>query len=105
MWVYIWPDADQDWEKYFEGEISSPSNSGSSGGSTTQLANTPEPSFEEGNDEMCLIVSKDEVVWSEHDNELLKTLYFDKHCSVAVLAAVFKRSEQELEERIKGLEQ
>lgn len=99
------PDADQDWEKYFEGEIPSPSNSGSSGGYTTQLANTPEPSFEEGNDEMCLIVSKDEVVWTEHDNELLKALYFDKHCSIPVLSAVFKLSEQQVEERIKKIEQ
>lgn len=98
------PDADQDWEKYFEGEIPSPSNNGSSGGSTTQLVNTPEPSFEEGNDEMCLIVSKEEVSWSEHDNELLKALYYDKHCSIPVLAAVFKLSEQQVEEKLSNIQ-
>lgn len=97
------PDADQDWEKYFEGEVTSVSNNRGSGSVTTQIANTPEPSFEEGNDEMCLIVSKDEVVWSEHDNELLKVLYFDKHCSIPVLAAVFKLSEQQVEEKLSNI--
>ena len=98
------PDSDQDWEKYFEGE--SPSSSCSNLGSTiTQNSTTHEPSFEEGNDEMCLIVSKEEVTWSEHDNELLKTLYFDKHCSVAVLSEVFKIKEEQILEKISNISQ
>jgi hypothetical protein len=52
---------------------------------------------------MCLIVSKDEVVWTEHDNELLKALYFDKHCSIPVLAAVFKLSEQQVKEKLSNI--
>lgn len=99
------PDADQDWEKYFEGEVPSPSGNNGSGCANTQITNTPEPSFEEGNDEMCLIVSKEEVSWSEHDNELLKTLYFDKHCSVAVLSEVFKMKEEQILEKISTISQ
>ena len=99
------PDADQDWEKYFEGEVPYPSGNDGSGCANTQITNTPEPSFEEGNDEMCLIVSKEEVSWSERDNELLKTLYFDKHCSVAVLSEVFKMKEEQILEKISTISQ
>ena len=99
------PDADQDWEKYFEGEAQASTHGNNSGGETTQAINTLEPSFEEGNDEMCLIVSKEDIAWSEHDNELLKTLYFDKKCTIPVLASVFKLSERQVEEKIAKLEQ
>lgn len=99
------PDADQDWEKYFEGEVQLLTNYSSSDGDTTPTKNTPESSFEEGNDEMCLIVSKEEVAWSEHDNELFKTLYFEKNCSIPILASVFKLSEQQVEGKIANLNQ
>lgn len=97
------PDADQDWEKYFEGEAPVAYGHGESGSTSIPNVATPEPSFEEGNDEMCLIKSTEEVPWSPHDTELLKTLYFDKHCSIQIIAAVFKMSEQQVQERIENI--
>lgn len=93
------PDADQDWEKYFEGDTSSQAN-GSKSNTLHPTINAHEPSFEEGNDEMCLIVSKENISWTEHDNELLRTLYNEKHCSTAVLSEVFKMPKEEILEKI-----
>lgn len=98
------PDADQDWEKYFEGDTSSLVN-GNKSNTLSSVINAHEPSFEEGNDEMCLIVSKENISWTEHDNELLRTLYNEKHCSTAVLSEVFKMSEEEILEKISFIKQ
>lgn len=50
---------------------------------------------------MCLI---DGVAapssWTEHDSELLKTLYSEKHCSVEILAQVFQLSPEEIASRL-----
>ena len=68
-----------------------------------------ERNFSEGTDEMQLIVASqrknEETInlWSDKDLELLKTLYEDKQCSIDVLVAVFKRSEDEIRNKISEL--
>lgn len=41
--------------------------------------------------------------WSEKDLELLKTLYEEKQCPVDVLVSVFKRSDEEIRDKLSEL--
>jgi hypothetical protein len=41
--------------------------------------------------------------WSEKDMELLRTLYEEKRCPVDILATVFKRSEDEIHNKLSVL--
>ena len=68
-----------------------------------------ERNFSEGTDEMQLIVAserKNEETtkqWSDKDIELLKTLFEEKQCPIEVLVAVFKRSEDEIRNKLSEL--
>lgn len=94
------PDGEQDWEKYFEGEPVAPETHSTGSGMSKEM-DYYDPSFEEGDDEMCLIAGGEVVPsWSDHDTNLLKTLYFDKHCSVEVISQVFQMSEEQIQKKI-----
>ena len=98
------PDSDHDWEKYFEGETQSLSSNNSSG-AVPQNVNTAEPSFEEGDDEMCLIKGAElNEDWSSADDELLMRLYKEKECPISIIASVFKKSEESISQRITTLD-
>ena len=38
--------------------------------------------------------------WSDRDIELLRTLYEEKQCPIDILVAIFKRSENEIKNKI-----
>ena len=73
------------------------------------LTEHKERNFSEGTDEMQLIVASqkkaDEATkqWSDKDLELLKTLFEEKQCPIEVLVAVFKRSEDEIRNKLSEL--
>ena len=58
---------------------------------------------------MQLIVTsskKDDVTtnqWSDRDIELLRTLFEEKQCPIDILVAIFKRSENEIRNKISEL--
>ena len=41
--------------------------------------------------------------WSDKDQELLKTLYEEKQCPIEILVTIFKRSEEEIRNKISEL--
>lgn len=94
------PDADQTWENYFVGQPQ-PYPNKRNRNCTIESVGYHAPSFEEGDSEMCLI---DGVAapssWTEHDSELLKTLYSEKHCSVELLAQIFQLPSEEIVSRL-----
>lgn len=51
-------------------------------------------------------IKEEQIVnsWTEGDDELLRILYVERQCPVDVLAAVFKKNNEEIETRIKELE-
>ena len=98
------PNSDRNWEECFVGSPHIPTRRNSSGGSI--LNEYKERNFSEGTDEMQLIVAsstKDDGAtnqWSDRDIELLRTLYEEKQCPIDILVAIFKRSENEIKNKI-----
>ena len=72
------------------------------------------PSLEEGDDELVLVANvtsghtpelcvKEENIWSSEDDDLLKVLLCDRGCSISIISVVLKKSEIEIDERIRDL--
>ncbi len=101
------PNSERNWEGYFIGDPHIPTRR--SGSRQSLLGVQRERNFSEGTDEMQLIVASQKKLdennnqWSEKDLELLKTLYEDKQCPVDVLVSVFKRSEEEIRDKLSEL--
>jgi superfamily II DNA or RNA helicase len=101
------PNSDRNWEESFVGSPHIPTRRNSSGGSI--LIEHKERNFSEGTDEMQLIVTSqrkhEETIkqWSDKDQELLKTLYEEKQCPIEILVAIFKRSEEEIRNKLSEL--
>lgn len=97
------PDADRNWIESFEGEPIKKSNKQKNNNRISD--GSIERDFSEGSDEMTLIegIDSDKSCWTEKDDELLKTLYIDRSCSINVITAVFNVEESVIEQRIKDL--
>lgn len=101
------PNSDRNWEESFVGSPHIPTRKNSSGGSI--FVEHKERNYSEGTDEMQLIVSShrnsEETIkqWSDKDMELLKTLYKEKQCPIEILVAIFKRSEEEIRNKLSEL--
>ena len=101
--IFGLPNAERNWIESFEG------------GANVKMLNKRracknvegvlERNFSEGNDEMFLIedVEVKKPLWSEKDDELLRTLYKERQCSIEVLVAVFNKVDSEIRQRIKIL--
>lgn len=107
------PDADRSWETEFVGEITTKKRRKSHVNLDT--ATSTERNFDEGSDELCLIEDiipekqADEPTcngfkWLQKDDELLKTLYKERLCSIEIIAAVFQCDETIIRERLKELD-
>lgn len=96
------PDASRNWEVDFEGDENIPRQKTSSQTGTVGLPQ--ERSFEEGEEDMCLIKGGIEEIWSSSDDALLMQLYRDRQCPVDLIASVFKKSVDSVTQRIKTLE-
>ncbi len=101
------PNSERNWEECFIGDPHIPTRRSGSGQSF--LGVQRERNFSEGTDEMQLIVVSQKKIdendnqWSEKDIELLKTLYEEKQCPVDVLVSVFKRSDEEIRNKLSEL--
>lgn len=102
------PDADRDWNVEFEGTSTHRKKSVSLTNRVDTMKN--ERNFEEGNDELYLIddvegMSKgeNEDGWGILDDELLKTLFVEKQCSLSVIASVFNKKEDYIKEKLMRL--
>ncbi len=98
------PNSERNWESFFVGNPNIPNHRNISRHSL--VTGQKERNFSEGSDEMQLIVSstknpdENKCQWSEKDLELLKTLFEEKHCPMDILTAVFKRSEEDIKNKI-----
>ena len=98
------PNSERDWEGAFVGNPYIPTRK--NGGSRSNYIVQKERNLSEGTDEMELIVDsqkgeKDNAgLWSEKDLELLKILVEEKQCPIDILVAVFKRSKDEISNKI-----
>ena len=43
-------------------------------------------------------------LWNDRDDELLRTLYKERHCSIDVLVAVFNLTDKDIKQRIEDLQ-
>lgn len=98
------PNSDRNWEGYFVGNPHVSIHRNDSGRSI--LLEHKERNYSEGKDEMQLIVASKRTEeaktkqWSEKDIELLITLFEEKQCPIEILASIFKRSEDEIRNKI-----
>ena len=101
------PNSERNWEECFVGNPHIPSRKNSTGAS--MIVEHKERNFSEGSDEMELIVASQKKNeentqhWSEKDLELLRILFEEKQCPMEILVAVFKRSEDEINNKISEL--
>ena len=101
------PNSDRNWVECFVGCPRIPTRRKSSGSS--MIIEHKERNFSEGTVDMQLIVAshkkEDETTsqWSDRDLELLKTLFKEKQCPIDILVVVFKRSEDEIKNKISEL--
>ncbi len=107
------PNADHDWEKHFVG--GEPSATSAPTGRTRNVADKGDLKFSEGTDELELIddsgnetnaffVSKEEhITWSSKDDELLKQLVLERHCTPEILSMVFGKTIGDINDRITSL--
>lgn len=100
------PNADRDWNVEFEGV------------NTTRKKKVPsdhlsditskERNYEEGSDDLCLIDNVEGIapknesgyIWTTEDDNLLKTLYVQRLCTINIIASVFGKDEPSIEKRI-----
>lgn len=103
------PNADRDWDVEFNGELA---NNKKRSSSAKQVdIEYKEKSFEEGTDELSLIDDVEGIVldeekvisWKEEDDNLLKTLFVDRGCSLSVIASVFDKDESAIKNRLINL--
>lgn len=107
------PDADRTWETEFEGDVQHRKKRNSN---TVRNAHANSArSFEEGGDELSLIEdvenngcidrSKNEPIeiWTDSDNELLRTLYIDRKCPIEVISSVFRKDVQDVQSQLSKL--
>ena len=100
------PNADRDWNAEFNGD-SAPQRRRSLSVKHVD-SEYKERTYEEGVDELSLIddvegfASKEESVisWKEEDDNLLKTLFVDRQCSLSVIASVFEKDESDIKNRL-----
>ncbi len=103
------PNADRDWNVEFEGDCTPKKKRLSS--KARVEPDTKERSFEEGVDELLLIDdvvqnhSTEEIkdVWTEKDDNLLNTLFVERHCPLNVIASVFEKEESAIKTRLNEL--
>ena len=102
------PDSERDWAESFSGSLQtsiSRHTLPAIGGGISRERN-----FEEGSDEMYLVEnveytkpetqSLDKELWNETDNNLLRTLYVERKCSVNIISTVFNCSLEEIQSQI-----
>lgn len=98
------PNSDRNWEDCFVGDPHLPTRRNTSGRSMS--IEHKDRNFLEGNDEMQLVVSSQERYgdnnkqWTEKDLELLKILFEEKQCPIEILVVVFKRSKDEIKNKV-----
>ena len=100
------PNADRDWNVEFEGVTTTRKRKVSSSPLVDNISK--ERSYEEGSDDLCLIDNvegispkfENEYVWTTEDDNLLRTLYVERLCSINIIASVFGKDEAAIEERI-----
>ena len=101
------PDSDRDWDYFFIGEDSSTGKAATR--SCSFSTEVRERSIEEGDDELFLVESIDDrssipnldpSAWSNADDELLKTLYFERGCEISIISVVLKREQDDILHRL-----
>ena len=100
------PNADRDWNAEFNGELAYKKKRSTSANHVEIEYN--ERNFEEGADELSLIddvegfASKEKSVisWNKEDDNLLRTLFIDRQCSLSVIASVFDKDESDIKKRL-----
>ena len=97
------PNAERNWVENFEGGTIIRTHKKSKVCKDTGVI---ERNFSEGNDEMILIEDVDvkKQLWNDRDDELLRTLYKERHCSIDVLVAVFNLTDKDIKQRIEDLQ-
>lgn len=102
--IFGLPNAERNWVESFEGGATGKTRKKSS--VENNVGSTIERDFSEGTDEMILIEDVEAKInkWNDKDDELLRTLYKERKCSVEVLAAVFNETESNIEKRIAFLD-
>lgn len=106
------PNADREWETEFVGEKQAHKKRNVN---RVQVdVGEIERSFKEGNDELLLIedfkensipsIDKEKFFWKPSDDELLRTLYVEKHCTEELISSVFNIDVEGVKERISELE-
>ena len=105
------PDAERDWNIDFVGNPQEQLRRNSP--SSREQFNLKDISFQEGSDELHLIedineteapsIQKEDILWSESDDALLKTLIIERKCSLEVVASVFRKNIVEIENRLRQL--
>lgn len=105
------PDSDREWETEFEGVPKTRKKRITVSDKIAQ--DCQEQNFDEGSNDLILIESskayskveenKQNLVWKEEDDMLLKTLYKERHCSLAIISSVFNLDEKEISSRLKEL--
>lgn len=102
------PNADRDWYIEFEG-VTSKKRCNSC---KNTIIEHKERNFEEGTDDLYLIEDLEvckkhesitKYVWKDEDDILLKTLYVERKCSIDIIAKVFNKEEELINERLKEL--
>jgi len=107
------PDDERSWGVHFEGEDAVAKVPRSTSRTKVDVAHNG-PSLEEGDDELVLVANvissqtpelcvKEENIWSSEDDDLLKILLCDRGCSISIISVVLKKTEIEIEERIRDL--
>ena len=100
------PNADRDWDTEFNGKLSHKRRHSSSAKHIDR--EYIKRNYEEGADDLLLIddvegiSSKGETVisWKEEDDDLLRTLFIDRRCSLSVIASVFDKEESAIKKRL-----
>ncbi len=100
------PNADRDWNVEFEGVNTTRKKKVSS----DHLVDTTskERNYEEGSDDLCLIDNVEGIapkieggyIWTTEDDNLLRTLYVERFCTLNIIASVFGKDESSIEKRI-----
>ena len=103
------PNEDRSWEEFFIGKSDKEQTDHKHFEESFGLG-TKDIDYTEGTDELCLIDGVDNhpsypenktPLWNDADDDLLRVLYFEKGCSVNLLASVFKTEEGIIKEILK----
>lgn len=102
------PNADRDWNVEFEGRHTPKKRRVSANRVDTD---SKERNFDEGSDDLCLIEDVEgftqktgrKYVWTSEDDNLLRILYVERRCPINIIASVFGKDEDSINERISDL--